>query len=106
MALNKFKDKAKIIIVHDVNWYPEHNLWGKEFSPILYKPMNKLRYGNLKRENLGFRDYSDVFKFWFEYFPYEPGYFTGPPTLIGSNIVDVCSYILPELNKKGICFSL
>ena len=106
MALNKFKDDAKVIMVHDVNWYPEHNLWGNEVSPIIYKPMNKLRYGNLKKKNLGFRDYSDVFKFWFEYFPYEPGYFTGPPTLIGSNIVDVRSYILPKLKNKGICLSL
>jgi hypothetical protein len=105
LALNEFQHKAKIIIVHDSCAHPYLGLWGTTESPIKYAPKNIFVYGELKRENLGKRNYSDKFKYWVEIFPKKPGHWTGPPTLIGSNIIDVRDIFLDiEDDKEHYAF--
>ncbi len=83
------RNVAKLILIHDVDYFPHNALWGLEVEQIKYNPVKWNKYGNLQRINLGYRDYSEVFSSWVEAFPIKPGFFTGPPTLIGSNFLDV-----------------
>ena len=100
---NIVKDISNIVCVHDADYFPHNKMWGEEISEIKYKPKNKLFYGKLKEETLGIRNYDSDFKYWVEIFPKRPGYFTGPPLLVASNIQDVRK--LFEKNKpKGIYF--
>ena len=79
--LNYFKKKAKIIIIHDCDYFPNNKMFGK-----LVRPINNIK-------DTGYRNYDDVFSSWYEYFPRRFHSKTGPPTLIGSNIVNVIQYI-------------
>jgi hypothetical protein len=79
--LSYFKDKAKIIIIHDCDYFPNNKIFGKLVRPV--KNAN----------DTGYRDYNDVFSSWYEYFPKRFHCASGPPTLIGSNILDVNKYI-------------
>ena len=88
-ALELLKVNSEIVVIHDVDYFPHNSMWGEEIKPIKNKPKNKYFYGKLKVENLGERNYDSIFKYWVEIFPFYPGYFTGPPTLVGSNLVDV-----------------
>lgn len=88
-ALELLKEKSEIVVIHDVDYFPNNKVWGLEIRSIENKPKNKYFYGKLKAKNLGLRNYDSVFKFWVEIFPIYPGYFTGPPMLVGSNIVDI-----------------
>jgi hypothetical protein len=97
-----FREKSNYLLVHDCDYFPRENIWGVEKEPILYSPDSSSRYGNLSRENLGSRSYDDMFRFWLECFPSTPGYFTGPPTLIASNILDVRKL---EFNGDEIFFT-
>ena len=100
---NIVKEISNIVCVHDADYFPHNNMWGKEISEIKNRPKNKFFYGKLKREHLGIRNYDSDFKYWVEIFPPKPGYFTGPPLLVASNIKDVRK--LFEKNKpKGIYF--
>ncbi len=84
-----FREKSNYLLIHDCDYFPRENIWGVEKEPILFRPNSAKEYGKLSLENLGSRSYDDMFKFWLECFPTSPGYFTGPPTLIASNILDV-----------------
>ena len=100
---NIVKEISNIVCVHDADYFPHNKMWGEEISEIKYKPKNKLFYGKLKQENLGIRNYDSDFKYWVEIFPNRPGYFTGPPLLVASNIQDVRK--LFEKNKpEGMYF--
>jgi hypothetical protein len=88
-ALNEVKNRADIFLVHDVDYFPHNKIFGKELSNIRFNKSGLIRYGKLDRNYLGSRNYDDIAKFWVEAFPEFPGYFTGPPTLIGSNVHDV-----------------
>lgn len=101
-ALSLLKDEAQIVLVHDVDYFPHHDLFGVENSPILKRPRNAFWYGRLLKENLGSRNYDDIFKVWIEVFPSKPAWFTGPPTLIGSNQLNVEDVSLP---RNSIFFS-
>lgn len=83
------RDISKLLLIHDVDYFPRTKTWGRELDPIKFKKDNKRKYGSLTREKIGRRNYDDMFKYWIECFPEIPGYFTGPPTLIGSNFIDV-----------------
>jgi hypothetical protein len=83
------KNRSNIVLVHDIDYFAVRGLIGTQISEIRYKPKSYFRYGKLESRNLGIRDYSQSLKYWRECFPVKPGYFTGPPTLIGSNIIDV-----------------
>lgn len=78
-TLNYFKDKCPFIIVHDVDYFPCSNKWGKATklpSPPQY--------------NVYDFDFSDILKHYHVFYPplkYFAGS-SGPPTLLCSNIVD------------------
>lgn len=88
-ALNLLKARSDLFLIHDVDYFPHNGLMGREIEPIRYAPANPFFYGRLKSKNLGMRDYDKVVRHWVEAFPRIPGYFTGPPTLIGSENIDV-----------------
>lgn len=78
-CLNYFKDKCKFIMVHDVDYFPINNKWGK----ILNK--NCCCNEFIKYE----MDFLDIVKHYKVYYP-PFTYFacnTGPPTLLCSNIL-------------------
>lgn len=95
-TLNVLKSKADLFLVHDVDYFPHNNLFGREITPIEYAPANPFFYGKLKSKNLGLRNYDDLSQYWVEVFPRIPGYFTGPPTLIASATLDVRHVQLPK----------
>jgi hypothetical protein len=92
-AIGKHVD---ILLVHDVDYFPHNKIFGTELTPIQYRKTGVVRYGKLVVSLLGERNYDDVANFWVEAFPDEPGYYTGPPTLIASDIVDVRSFTWPN----------
>ena len=100
---NIVKDISNIVCVHDADYFPHNNMWGKEISEIKFQPKNKYFYGNIKKENLGSRNYDSDFKYWVEIFPIKPGYFTGPPLLVASNFQDVRK-LFKNNKPKGIYF--
>lgn len=83
-AVRLLKNRCTIFLVHDIDYLARSSNLGYEIAPILCLPTSRFHYGNLRKENLGSRDYSEVCPHWIEAFPELPGYFTGPPTLIGS----------------------
>ena len=99
IALDYLKNISKITIIHDSNYFPENNYWGTIVREIQFKPLSKYWYGPLNKEKSGERNYDDVFKYWIEISPKYPGYWTGPPTLVGSQEIDVASLIIPKLES-------
>lgn len=95
-AMNILEKRSEIFLIHDVDYFPHNKLFGCEHSPILFKKKKLFKYGKLERANLGKRTYSDVAKYWIEVFPEVPGFYTGPPTLIASNRLNVLDIFLPE----------
>ena len=88
-ALELLKDVSKILIIHDSAYFPINNYWGTNLDDIKFNPKSRFWYGKLTKDDIGNRNYDDVFKYWIEFYPIYPGYYTGPPTLIGSNFFDV-----------------
>jgi hypothetical protein len=72
IAIDLLGAKSDLIVVHDVDYFPHSNIWGKEVAQIT------------SREKPGIRDYSSVFPVWIEVFPTEFFGPTGPPTLLAS----------------------
>lgn len=73
-TLKKMKQKARFVIIHDVDYFPMKNIFGK-----VIKPISQMTEGEF--------DFHDVFIYYKVFFPDKPWPgFTGPPTLIGSNI--------------------
>jgi hypothetical protein len=99
-AFNTLGDVADLFLIHDADYFPHNQIIGEEIEPIKYAPRNTFYYGTLKLENLGSRNYDIFAKYWVEVFPMTPGYFTGPPTLIASNHLDVAEIHLPEKSIK------
>ncbi len=95
-AVQLLRQSSTLVVIHDVDYFPRSGVFGKEINPIQNSPKNFFRYGELRPEALGERNYDDIFEFWSEIFPEAPGYFTGPPTLIGSNTLDVRRISLPK----------
>lgn len=95
-ALHVLRERSSIFLIHDIDYFPHNGILGLEIKPIKNRPRNPFLYGNLKRKNLGLRNYENVAKYWIEVFPEVPGYFTGPPTLIASEITDVSAIKLPK----------
>lgn len=66
-TLDYFKDTADYIILHDADYFPTNNLFGKLISDFEF-------------------DFSNLFKSFFTYYPDIPWPLsTGPPTLVGTN---------------------
>ena len=100
---NLLKDVSNIICIHDVDYFPHNKIWAQEIEEIKYKPKNKYFYGSLIKENLGSRNYDSEFRYWVEIFPLRPGYFTGPPLLVASNLQDV-RMLFQKDKPEGIYF--
>ena len=83
------RQRSDIFLIHDVDYFPHNKIFGTELSPIQFRKTGLFRYGKLDLSLLGERNYDDSAKFWVEAFPDEPGYYTGPPTLIASDTFDV-----------------
>jgi hypothetical protein len=77
LSLEMFKEISEYVLVHDCDYFPHNNIWGKEIKPIEGP------------ENPGQRDYSDVLKHHKEFFPITWQCSTGPPTLIGSQFNEI-----------------
>lgn len=72
-TVKKMKDKARFVLVHDVDYFPMNNIFGKTIRPI-------------ENREPGEFDFSDLFSTFQVYFPNEPWPGdSGPPTLLGSN---------------------
>ena len=69
------KKMCTFIVLHDCDYFPTNGMFGTVIKPI--RNMN----------DTGERDYSDIFRYFKEYFPLPPWPYelTGPPTLIGSD---------------------
>ncbi|MFC1853773.1 hypothetical protein ACFL27_26615 [candidate division CSSED10-310 bacterium] len=77
-CLNYFKNKAKYIMVHDVDYFPSSGKWGTIIS-------SERKGKNVKFE-MDFSDIAHSFRVYYppyDYFQCE----TGPPTLLCSNLV-------------------
>lgn len=81
LSLNLFKDKTDYIVVHDCDYFPVNNVFGKQISPII------------SSDNVGKRDYSDVLNNFIEYFPKKFASSSGPPTLLGSQFHKIDFFI-------------
>jgi len=90
-CLMYYRDKAKFIVLHDSDYYPGNNRFGKLIKPIV------------SNEVPGEVDYSDVFKYYKEFYPPLPWPGpSGPPTLVGSNLVDF--NIVPDYEVQDLQF--
>lgn len=66
-TMEYFLDTAEYILIHDVDYFPKHELFGKCLGSFSF-------------------DFSDKFKKWQVYYPEQPWPGpTGPPTLVGTN---------------------
>lgn len=85
-TLKIMKNRARFVIVHDVDYFPGNGIFGKVIKPI-------------KKGIEGKFDFSDVFSTFRVYFPNPPWPSdSGPPTLIGSNfetVLPVVDYSKP-----------
>jgi len=72
LSLELFKNKTDYVILHDCDYFPANNVFGKQYSPII------------SSLSTGHRDYSDILKYYVEYFPKHFASPSGPPTLLGS----------------------
>lgn len=71
-TLKRMKHTARFVVIHDVDYFPTHHIFGKTIRPTINK-------------NPGDFDFSDVFSTFRVYFPLNGG----PPTLLGSNIENI-----------------
>ena len=95
-ALQILSFRSRLTLIHDVDYFPHNGIFGREEVGISKNPFGVFRYGKLKAKHLGKRTYDDIFTSWIEFFPIIPGYFTGPPTLIGSNSMSVHKIKVPQ----------
>jgi hypothetical protein len=73
-TLKFMKDKAKFVVLHDCDYFPTNNIFGKTILPFSHNQP-------------GIFDFSDVFRYFKVYFPAIPWpVWTGPPTLLGSDV--------------------
>lgn len=96
LALSLLAEKADFIMVHDVDFFPREGAWGLDLAPMSNLLTAYRKAGRLSHQDLGVRNYGDVFKSWVECFERVPAAPTGPPTLIGSRSFDVDKIALPD----------
>jgi len=84
LAIRKYHKTADYMILHDCDYFPNNEIFGVRYSTI--RPwLNKT----------GVRTYDDVFRYWIEFFikDWKRG---DPPTLLGSNKIDLTNFIIDE----------
>lgn len=81
-AVLTLKNSTDYMIIHDCDYFPGNN-----------SPRRRL-FGKVNED--GTRDYSDVFKYWIEFFPVS-GKNGTPPTLLGSNTIDLRNVQINEM---------
>jgi hypothetical protein len=88
-AVKKYKDTADYVIMHDCDYYPKMSTFGKEIHPM-----------NFKARDMGIRTYSDIFKYWVEFFVqgWKEQY---PPTLVGSNKINLKDLVVEGMTVCG-----
>lgn len=87
-ALKIMKDKARFVVVHDVDYFPENSIFGRVIKSIV-------------KGTPGEFDFSDVFSTFRVYFPNQPWPGdSGPPTLLGSNFEEKLPIV--DYSKKII----
>ena len=91
-AIRKYSGIADYMVIHDSNYFPDNNIFGKTLEPTV-----------MNRQIMGRRDYSDIFRYWVEFFVRDWGK-QNPPTLLASNIVDVKDFIVEgmHISNKSI----
>lgn len=102
-SLDVLKSRADIVLVHDVDYFPSNAIFGEEVEPISVPEDPSVNPTRLEPAKLGRREYSDVFHWWLELFPLEAGYFTGPPTLVGSNRHTLEGFKIPRGSIRQGC---
>ena len=85
-CLEHFKDICPFIVVHDVDYFPGTGKWGKIINQISTQNKSLAKYEF---------DFSDKLAQFMVFYPPEIHFAgpTGPPTLLCSNIVDVCDFL-------------
>jgi hypothetical protein len=89
-AFRLFRYKTKYLILHDCDYFPEHNLLGTCILP--FQDQNER----------GLRDYDSEVTHWREYFPKVFQYKTGPPTLLASMTEECADEINFEAESVAI----
>lgn len=79
-SMDFFKDKTDVMMIHDMDYFPESNTFGK----VIRKTT---------RDNPGEYDFSEQFRKFKMYFPPSPWCSnSGPPTFVGTQKEDVTLY--------------
>ena len=87
-AIKKYKDVADYMVIHDCSVLPGNGI-GKTLDPMI-----------MKARHTGRRDYSDIFKYWIEFFIRGWGE-QNPSTLIGSNKIDLKGFKVRGMIVSG-----
>lgn len=94
-----FKDKAKIIIIHDFDYFPNNNLIGKTLSTETYiQPITNDTHFECKKIECDLTGIISNFKLFYPPYKYFAGA-TGPPTLI-------CSDLMSKVEFDGLVESI
>ena len=81
-ALTKFKDSIPIVILPDCDYYPKNNMFGQI-----------VKSGDVNIESVFAFD--DIFKYYKVFYPPAPWPLsTGPPVLVGSNLMELENFLL------------
>jgi hypothetical protein len=84
LSLYAFRNISDYVIIHDVDYFPKNNIFGKYISEFDF-------------------NFDTEFKNWALYYPNKPWpYVTGPPTLVGTNFekhIEDERYILKNINS-------
>ena len=100
-ALELLKDKANVVVIHDVDYFPHNSIFGRESQPIKHPLVRPSLTPYFNDSRLGRRNYDELFEYWVEIFPRVPSAPTGPPTLIASNLMDVREFFMGEGSPAG-----
>lgn len=87
-AVNKYKDVADYVIIHDAGYAADNYIMGRTLR-------------NMTKTDIGERDFSDIFKYWVEYMP-KKWRMSDPPTLLGSNKIDVRDIQIRDMMVSNI----
>lgn len=88
-AMLKYKDTAEYLVMHDCDYFAANGMFGTEIEPL-----------NNFELRTGKRDYSDMFKWWIEFFVEGWEQYI-PPTLLASNTVSLDGITIEGMIVSG-----